>query len=191
MRKIIVFVACCLLLTVTGLAQTIKPGVGFNVSNFSENGGGDVKGQFGWQLGASASFGKKFYWEPGIYYVSKSTEFSSSSSAVNDFEATINGIRIPLALGLNLIGKENSTFGFRLFAGPSVFFVTSTGDDVDKDALKSTNWGVFAGVGIDFWIIFIDFAYEWSLTDVQEDNSAIDLGQARTFLTTAGVRLRL
>ena len=173
---------------------TIKPGVGLNFTDFSQDPvGGEFKAKVGWQIGGSVAFGKKFYFEPGIFYVGKSTEFQSSSSGTPtiDEKADINGIRIPLAVGLNLIGNEKTLVSLRGFGGLSGFFLTGVSDNLDKDDFEKTNFGVFAGAGIDIWKLYLDLSYEWSLSNVQKDVSAIDVGRTRSLFITAGLRINL
>jgi hypothetical protein len=184
------------LFTVSILAAqtTIKPGVGLNFTDFSNDisGAGEFKAKTGWQLGGSIAFGKKFYVEPGLFYTSKSTEFQyTGSTSIPDESTSINGIRIPVAVGLNLLGNEKTMFALRGFGGLSGFFLTSVGDDLDKDDFESANFGVFAGAGIDVWKLFLDVSYEWSLTNVQKDVSQIDVGKARSLYLTAGIRINL
>lgn len=165
-----------------------------NFTDFSNDisGVGDFTAKAGWQLGGSVAFGKKFYFEPGIFYTAKSTEFQSSNSLVlPDSKTNINGIRIPLAVGLNLIGNEKTMVSLRGFGGFSGFFLTSVGEDLDKDEFEKTNFGVFAGAGVDFWKLFLDVSYEWSMTNVQSDVSLIDIGKARSLFITAGLRINL
>lgn len=183
----IALIACC------GLhAQTIKPAVGLNFTDWSKNPStGEVKSRAGWQLGGSIAFGKKFYVEPGVFYVGKATEFVSESTQIEDIEADINGIRVPVAVGVSLVGDEKTMFGLRVFGGPSAFFITNVGNDLDKDDLEKTNFGLFAGVGFDIWKAFVDASYEWSLTNVQKEVSAIDVGKSRSIFISAGVRLNL
>ncbi len=42
--------------------------------------GGTASGRTGWQFGASVVFEEKIYVKPGIFYQSKSAEFSSSDN---------------------------------------------------------------------------------------------------------------
>lgn len=181
-------------MTLLSAQTTIKPGVGMNFTDFSKNitGVGDFTAKPGWQLGGSVAFGKKFYFEPGIFYTAKSTEFQSSNSLVQpDQKTNVNGIRIPLAVGLNLIGNEKTLVSLRGFGGVSGFFLTGVGEDLDKDDFEKFNFGVFAGAGIDFWKLFLDVSYEWSLTNVQSDISQIDIGKSRSLFLTTGLRINL
>ncbi len=171
-------------------AQTFKPTVGFNFTDLTVN--KEIgQGKNGWQIGASLAFGEKMYVEPGIFYISKSAEFTDPS-VVNpvDFEADLNGIRIPLTLGMYLIGSSETLASWRAFGGASGFFVTSVGEDLDPAEINSPAWGVYAGTGIDIWLLFIDLSYEWSVTDIQTSFANIDFGKTNGFYGNMGVKLK-
>lgn len=193
MKSLVLSVFALFTMNVLSAQTTIKPGVGMNFTDFSNNiAGGDFTAKAGWQLGGSVAFGKKFYFEPGIFYTAKSTQFQSSNTLVlPDQKTNINGIRIPLAVGLNLIGNDKSLVSLRGFGGLSGFFLTGVGEDLDKDNFEKFNFGVFAGAGIDFWKLFLDVSYEWSLSNVQSDVSLIDVGKSRSLFVTAGLRIPL
>lgn len=183
-------ITAILLISLAGYSQwVLKPGIGINLTDFSKDGNGDAKAKVGWQIGASAAFGKKIYFEPGIFYVEKSTEYTSSAGgSTDDFKASLSGIRVPLAVGINVLGSEKSTVTLHAFGGASGFFITST-DEINKDSLNTANFGLFAGAGLDFWKLFLDLSYEWSLTNIQKHVDQIDIGKTRTFFITAGIRL--
>ena len=104
---------CVSLLLALGIAcssfsqTTIKPAVGLNFTDFSKDGGpgGKAQARVGWQLGGSVAFGTKFYWEPGLFYVGKSTEFSEPTSTT--INANINGIRAILGAGYQVLGIKS------------------------------------------------------------------------------------
>jgi hypothetical protein len=174
------------------IGQTLKPTVGINFTDITSNGDGTGSGRTGWQIGASMAFGEKIYVEPGIFYQSKSADFSSSDNLTQpDFKADLKGIRVPFALGYNLIGNSESKASFRLFGGPSGFFVTDTGENINKDDINSAAWGVFAGAGLDVWILFVDVSYEWSVTDIQTSFTNIDLGKTNGLFANVGLRIKL
>lgn len=192
MKNLFLFFIFAIFLTVCSFSQntTIKPGIGFNASDFSQNANGTSKAKIGYQIGGSIAFGKKLYFEPGVFYVAKSTEYTSSNSTSPKIDAQLSGIRVPVHIGLNVLGSEKTTVALRIFGGGSAFFITST-DELNKDSLNTTNWALLAGAGLDFWKLFIDMSYEWSMTDIQKDVSQIDLGKTRTFFFTAGIRINL
>jgi len=194
MKSLFLSIFSIFIVSILAAQTTIKPGVGLNFTDFSGTPtGGQFNAKVGWQLGGSVAFGKKFYFEPGIYYVGKSTEFQSSGSGNPniDTKADLNGIRIPLAVGINMIGNEKTLISFRGFGGLSGFFLTSVGDNLDKNDFEKTNFGVFAGAGLDIWKLYLDLSYEWSLTNVQKDVTAIDIGKSRSLFITAGIRINL
>lgn len=176
------------------LAQTtIKPAIGLNFTDFSKDiSDGEFKAKVGWQLGGSVAFGKKFYFEPGIFYTGKSTEFQySGSGQTYEDKTNINGIRIPVVAGLSLLGNEKTLISLRGFGGLSGFFITSVSDDIDMDELEKANFGLLAGAGLDIWKLFVDLSYEWSLTNIQKDITTFDIGKTRTLYISAGLRINL
>ena len=194
MKSLVLSVFALFTVSLLSAQTTIKPGVGMNFTDFSNDitGAGEFTAKAGWQLGGSVAFGKKFYFEPGIFYTAKSTQFQSSNTLVlPDQKTNINGIRIPLAVGLNLIGNDKSLVSLRGFGGLSGFFLTGVGEDLDIDNFEKFNFGVFAGAGIDFWKLFLDLSSEWSLTNIQSDISQIEYGKSRSIFVTAGLRIPL
>jgi hypothetical protein len=135
-------------------------------------------------------FGHKIYLEPGVFYVGKSTQFTSTTST-SAGNINLNGIRIPVDVGWNILGDEKSGFGVHAFGGGSAFIITSTSSYLPKDLVNTTLWGLYAGAGVDITIFFLDLSYEWSLTNIQKDISQINVGKCRTFFINAGVKLHL
>jgi hypothetical protein len=169
-------------------AQTqIKPGIGINSTNVTGK-GANASGQIGWQLGASVAFGEKFYFEPGVFYQTNSFEYSTvNQGPVTD--ASYSGIRVPVVVGLDVLGNADSFAGLRVFGGASGYFVTGTSSEfLSTDDIESPQWGVLAGAGLDIAIFYLDASYQWSLTNVQTDVNQIDLGKTKGFFLTAGLR---
>jgi hypothetical protein len=171
-------------------AQVLKPGIGLNFTDFSTT-SGNASARAGWQVGASMAFGDYLYFEPGLFFVGKSSKYSDPNNpAQDDFKADFSGLRVPVAVGLNILGNTESTVTLRVFGGGSAFILTSVGDELDKDDFKPGSFGVFVGTGLDFSILFIDLAYEWSVTDMS-DVKALDVGKSRGLYAMAGLRFRL
>jgi hypothetical protein len=104
-------------------------------------------------------------------------------------DLTYSGIRIPVAVGLDVLGNSDSVAGLRVFGGGSGLIVTGTNSDsFEKDEIESPQWGVFAGLGLDLSLFYLDASYQWSLTNVQTDIDQIDLGKSRGIFLTAGLR---
>jgi hypothetical protein len=191
MKKISIFLSFILICLFASSQITLKPTAGFNLSDFSQDpSSGQYKSQVGWQLGGSIAFGKKIYIEPGIFYTGKSTKYVSSGSSSADIAYDINGFRIPVAIGFNFLGNEKSALSLRAFGGASAFIVGST-TNISKDALNNATFGAFAGAGIDIWKIFTDVSYEWSLSNIQKDVTAINVGKSRSLFISVGLRINL
>ena len=191
MRKSILLMIVGSFIMINGFSQVIiKPTAGINITDFSKVPGGEAKGKLGWQLGGSVAFGKKLYFEPGIFFVGKSSEFSYSDLPDQEFKADIKGFRIPVNIGYKFVGDEKTLFGLRGFGGASAFFISDAGD-IDMDAIKKSSFGIFAGAGIDIWKLFLDLSYEWSLTNLQKDVSEVEVGKSRSLFISAGFRIAL
>jgi hypothetical protein len=169
---------------------SLKPTVGINFTDASKDADTHVtKAKIGWQFGASAVIGRKLYFEPGVFLQKQSLDFTSSVDAEPDFEHKISGIRVPLSVGYHLLGGEETDLNIRIFGGGSGFFITKVDGGIEKDDVPSPQWGVYAGAGVDFWLMFIDLKYQWSLTDITS-LTQFDVGQTRTFFANIGFRLR-
>lgn len=107
MKHLILSFALLLFTVLSTRAQVFKPAVGINFTDFSKDAGtGEFKSQVGWQVGGSVAIGKKVYLEPGIFYVRKSTEYKTSGGSSSSTDFDISGIRIPVAVGVNLLGQR-------------------------------------------------------------------------------------
>lgn len=189
MKKMI-WLSLASLIALPSLAQrAFKPGIGVNITDFASTEGGKAVGKTGWQIGATFASGKKFYFEPGIFYVEKSTEFTTTVGTPDEFKANISGIRVPIGIGLNVLGTDASTVTLHVMGGGSAFFITGTNDEIDKDQLNTTNWGAYLGAGVDFWKLFLDISYEWEFSDLQKDAAQVNIGQSRTWFITVGLKL--
>lgn len=170
----------------------IKPAAGVNFSNFSKDfETGESSADVGWQLGGTISSGEKLYFEGGLFWVYKKTEFKENSTN-NTFNNEFGGFRIPVMVGFHLLGKEGAILGLRGFGGASAFILTTQKNpfDVPKDDFKSVTWGLFLGAGLDISMFFVDVSYEWSLSNVSSVTS-FDVGKSKTLFINGGIRISL
>ena len=168
----------------------IKPAIGVNATDFSkEPATGEYKGRAGFQIGGSVAIGNKVYFEPGIFYVKKTTEYvDENTQGLNDQDFNISGIRVPLTVGFNLLGSQSAPIGLRGFGGVSAFFLADI-KDLNKDDFNTASWGTYVGLGLDITILFVEASYEWSLTNVQKNIQNIDVGKSRSLFVNAGIRI--
>lgn len=167
----------------------IKPAIGINATNFSENPvSGETSANVGWQLGGTIKMGDKLYGEGGIFWTYKSTKYEEADTTFT-FNTEISGIRIPAMIGYHLLGEGAGSLGLRAFGGASVFIVTQVNAfELTEDDFNKASWGVFLGAGLDFSILFLDVKYEWSLTDVSSVTN-FNVGKSKSLFVNAGVRL--
>jgi len=182
----------CLVSLAAGHANAqvgLKPGIGITFSDVSKSPvNGEVTGQVGWQIGGSIQFGNQGYIEPGLFYATKSTSFTDRTARL-EFTNDVNGFRIPVVLGLHLIGQGTGQFSLRVFGGGSAFIVTSvSARGLSKDDFTSPAWGLLVGAGLDILMFYADLQYEWSLSNVST-LSSVDIGKSRSLFATAGIRL--
>jgi len=169
---------------------SLKPTAGINITDASKDTDTHVsKGKIGWQFGGTALIGKKFYVEPGVFYQQQSVEFTHSTDTELNIDHKMTGIRIPVSVGYHLLGAESTDLNIRIFGGGSGYFITGVDGDLDKDDITSPQWGVYAGAGVDFWLLFLDLKYQWSVTDITSITQ-FDVGQTRTFFANLGFRFR-
>jgi hypothetical protein len=188
---IIIFSALLFLVGKTYAQLEIKPAIGINFTDFSQDPAtGKTSAKVGWQLGGTVKAGDKFYGEGGIFWTYKSTEYKDEDTSLT-FNTELGGIRIPAMLGYHLIGSSGAGLGLRVFGGASVFIVTKVDAlELTKEDFNTASWGVFLGAGLDISMFFVDLKYEWSLTDVSSVTS-FNVGKSKSLFVNAGIRLSL
>ncbi len=192
MKKNLFLFIALIAFSFTAMAQVeIKPAFGLNFANLKDDSGYGIKGTTGYQLGGTVAFGEKFYVEPGFFWQRDNYDVNDPGDLGDDIKkGGYSTIWIPLNVGYSLLGSEETTFGLRVFGGPSVKFVTSVVEEggITKDDFNNLLWGVNAGVGLDVWILFADLGYEWGLNEVIK---SVDNSTNHHFWINFGVRIRL
>ena len=190
MKRIIFLLAFGLLAAFTLNAQVeIKGLVGLNFASLSKPPSGlDFKARAGYQFGAGVLIGDKFYVEPGIQFVRNSRTITADNT--DDIEFDQNFVKIPVYAGYHLLGHESGPLALRIFAGPAVSIagkVKKGEEQISKDEIKSAHWLLDAGVGVDIFFLFVEFNYEYALTDyfVDEAHSSNHSG----FAINAGIHI--
>lgn len=162
------------LINTYGMAQLeLKPTVGINASRFNtdpKDSLDQISGRIGWQFGGTLLYGKKWYIESGFFMLRQGHELQTvdQNSQVVFFSNDIRSIYLPFMIGYHVAGNEEGLFGLRLFTGASIQAVThidSKVPDISMEDFRSPIWGISAGLGINFWLVFIDVSYQWDLTN--------------------------
>jgi hypothetical protein len=171
----------------------LKPTFGVNLSRLSnEPESFSQSARIGYQFGGSVQIGKKLYVEPGIYWLKMGSEMVHANQSELDFKTDINGIRIPVFVGYQIIGgdKEN-IFGLRVFGGPTGSWITKVSandNDLEKEDFNNFLWGIDVGAGVDVWLLFLDIGHEWGLNDVFKDDP--NNAKNHAWWWNLGVRIR-
>ena len=126
----------------------------------------DWKAKAGYQFGAGVLIGDKFYVEPGIQFVRNTREVTTEN--VDAFDFSQNFVKIPVYAGYHLLGHESGPLALRIFAGPaaSIAGKIKKGDEhITTDDIKKAHFMLDAGIGVDILFLFVEFNYEYALTD--------------------------
>jgi len=173
MKKIIFILLFCLPLffsaetTFGQLNLGVK--VGYNASKLSSD-IDSVKTSFksGFQFGAFVRIGKKLYVQPELYYTTQGGVFTSNTQNWKQ-TVKIGSMDVPVLIGYKLI--DTKLVNLRILAGPAASFVVNKsiangGTDpapITDGDLKSVNWSIQAGAGVDVWMLTLDIRYQIGL----------------------------
>ncbi|WP_347053146.1 porin family protein [Flavobacterium olei] len=161
---------------------------GFNMSNLIDSGDevNDNNVLYGFNAGVYATLPISDFVaiQPELLFTTKGAELEYSGAGLNgDAKFRLNYIELPLLVRVNI------TKNFNLHAGGYASYlvdskVTGSGDidfeqNVDRDDLNKFDAGIAAGVGVDFSPVSIGLRYNYGLTTVGKERTA--LGQTYTF----------
>jgi len=160
--------------------MVINAQAGATWSNYAFDDNIDINeesGRVGYAVGGTLRFGGRLYFSPGLFYQSTGFEASGIDTISFDTETVgVSSVQLPIYVGYNLTGAADagstSTLGVRIYAGPSLSWVTSVAEndiDLTKDDYASTIVGGVLGAGVDLSTITFDVNYEIGLTEVFSD----------------------
>lgn len=172
-------------------AQVELKGIaGLNFSSFSGS-GVDAEAKAGYQFGAGLLFGEKFYVEPSLQIVRKSTDFINKNSDIDKIEFSQNFVKVPVHFGYHLLGAEDKPLALRIFAGPSASIagkIQKGEDQISKDDINNILWAADAGVGLDILFLFVEASYEYALNDFFKGDTNLD-AKHLGFVVNAGIHI--
>lgn len=200
MKKNIIFTLLLLLAATAGYSQLeLKPAIGLSVASFDSNPVFEMEddsivtsSKVGYQVGASLAIGRKLYVEPGIFYTKLNQGMSPTNVEKSEFKYSAGFVRIPVNFGFQFIGSTTSFAGLKIFLGPSMLIPVGIKENdytIDKANVKSPQFDISAGAGINVWLIFLDISYGWGLTPQFVDDPIEAKMQA--FYANLGFRFKL
>ncbi|MCL1967083.1 MAG: PorT family protein [Fibromonadales bacterium] len=144
---------------------------GLNLSSVTLD---DQDFSLGWQIGAVADIGSKyFFFNPGIIFIGKGTGYSK-----NDVETTSSMyyIEAPLLLSFKPIPEFRINVGHYVSYG--LFGTTETKgiSETQKtfDFLDEFDFGLSFGVGVEIMKYYVGLNYEFGLIDIREDKDELE-----------------
>lgn len=194
MKKIIIFTILLSSFVSASFAQLeLKPAFGINAASFdSDPDSLTADGRAGYQIGASLAIGRKMYVEPGIFYNKMNLSFAPLDTGKSEFSFNTSYIRIPVNFGFQLIGKNTNLAGLRIYLGPSMFIPLNVKENsylLVKENLKSPQFDISVGAGLNIWFLFLDVSYGWGLTPQFKDDPIE--AKMQSFYANVGFRFKL
>lgn len=140
-----------------------------------------IKSNFnsGFHIGAWAHIGKRLYLTPEFLYSMSGSVFTKEGNLdIHDWKQkiTVGSIDIPLMLGFKII--HSGALTWRIELGPEVSFVVNkkVSDEgstsvppITTDNIKSANWYVLGGTGVDVLFLTFDVRYKYGLSQLITD----------------------
>jgi hypothetical protein len=161
--------------------------IGYNASKLSTD-LDSIKSSMnsGFHIGAFARIGKRVHLQPEFYYTLSGATFENLGlNTVNDWKqkVTVGTLDIPVLIGFNII--QSKVLKWRIMVGPEAsFLVNSKIEDVsvvgtvtgpiEKSDLRTTNWYLQAGTGIDVLFLTLDIRYQTGLNSLINDVTGTD-----------------
>ncbi len=156
----------------------VNPKVGVNVSAVEATLNDiNTEARVGWNAGLDIRAGEGFlFFNPGVHYYSYTANLVEDVDNAQDFkfedETTIQAIKAPLNLGLNLTG-DGGLLALHAKGGISPTYVLGVKETpnfaFDKGDLNRFTLGANVGAGLDVLFLTIDANYEIGLTDFFKD----------------------
>jgi hypothetical protein len=193
MKRILLLLTLSLFLYTQSNAQLkFNPQIGLTVQKLSNDklkttsGGStttsdiDFEGKIGFMIGADARIGRRFYFQPGVFYVKNTTVSTSKGDTLGniDFENKIyrSSFKLKALAGYDLVHKDG--FKLRVNAGPTYDFITNIDDSEDvinEDNFNNGSFNIDAAVGVDIWFLTAELGYSYGLTNAYDNNDTFSL----------------
>lgn len=121
-----------------------------------------------WNLGAVAqvSLTGDLYLQPEVLYsTQKSTlDYSAINTTPQKTEHKMSYFKVPVSL----LYKFDVPTVTPYVSGGLYFGYAVNRNDIAKESVKKTDWGVSVGAGVEFWKFQVSANYNWALKDISE-----------------------
>lgn len=151
--------------------------LGYNASSLSTN-LDTIKSDMGsgFHAGAFVRIGRRVHLQPELYYTLSGTTFQVGTNPLTDWKQkiTVGTLDVPVLIGFTVI--ETKIFKWHIVVGPEASFVVnskvenvSLAGPIQKSDLRTTNWFLQAGTGIDVLFLTLDIRYQAGLNSMIGD----------------------
>lgn len=186
---LMVLAAFCLLNFTTVFTSQAQFSLGIKAAANATNYKDLTKKKVGLEAGIFMRLGDRFFFQPEVNYVFKT---STTKSLVDEFNENLelrqHFISVPALLGYHFINNDN--FKFRLTIGPRFDFKISDNLGNNDWTTSAVQWGGQVGVGIDFWRFALDFSYNISADRFRnQTTSETQTKMANMFLLSLGFKI--
>ena len=181
MKKYFIILALVLFSTFLFGQFTVGPKVGYNASKLSTD-IDTVTSNFksGFSIGAFLRIGKRFYFQPEIYYTTQGGVFESNTTDWQQ-KVSIGSLDIPALVGFKLINSK--VVNLRILAGPLASFVVNKSvkdaggilGPIENADINSVNWAIQAGAGLDVLFMTLDVRYQIGLNNLIKTIETTDI----------------
>lgn len=182
MKRILLIVVVFLAANTAFSQFTFGPKIGYNTSKLSVDRSDiktDLKNSF--QFGLFARFGKKYYLQPELNWLTQGGVFKNTEEQENlekfDQEIKLKTVQVPVLIGVKLVNLK--IMNLRAHAGPVASFVTDKEIDskklndyfepIKQADLKDIIWSAQIGLGVDVLMFTLDIRYNLGLNKVIGD----------------------
>lgn len=190
-----------MMLSLCVLAQELRIGGGYSMSNVSRSGEESWMGRAGYQFGLDVQIGDLWFLRGGTHFQVRNLGFSSTTSdslgpgiVAQDYTYTERDLRVPIMLGRNLIrASDDPPLNVYAMAGPAALFPLSTrltNDELDVEA-RSPQWFATFGGGVTLGFFFVEGSYGVAMSDVFQGHAFRTNPKVNQFCINAGLRLAL
>ncbi len=186
---LMVLAAFCLLNLTTVFTSQAQFSLGIKAAANATNYKDLTKKKVGLEAGIFMRLGDRFFFQPEVNYVFKT---STTKSLVDEFNENLelrqHFISVPALLGYHFINNDN--FKFRLTIGPRFDFKISDNLGNNDWTTSAVQWGGQVGVGIDFWRFALDFSYNISADRFRnQTTSETQTKMANMFILSLGFKI--
>lgn len=181
MKKVILFAVMAITIIPAAFAQkaglSLGPKIGATFSSFNtdiETINEESKSSFHW--GAFVRFGNRVYVQPELLFMNRSGVLVDVNDPAKEQTISLRTIDVPLLLGVKV--ADLKLMNVRIFAGPVASIIVNKkieavnwNEAFTKDDIRSANWAVQFGGGIDLLVFTIDLRYELGMSDFSKIES--------------------